>query len=146
MIVTVGEVRAYLQDLSAADNELMQGFTNEQILNAMKAAAREYNSVPPVTMRVSYDSLPGDTNIFFDGIAMHLYRARLAMLMRNDIAYEDGGVKTTPAKSLIAHLEKNIPYYRDRFLEAARDLKRTCNYRQFYGIVSPSYIRTGRMR
>ena len=104
MALTEKDVRAFIQDRNAADNSgLDLAFSPEDVKDAMRRAAREYNSVPPLFIGVGNgDCLPDDTNIFLDATAEQLYLSELARLARSDIDYSAGGVVTPIERQLIA--------------------------------------------
>lgn len=110
MAVTIEKVRFWISDRSPADNPLLGDleFTDEEILMGMEHAAREYNSIPPVSWQVRSNLLPDDTNLFYEAIAETLYKIRLHSLLRNNFKYQAGnvavddvGVKIEGLKSLI---------------------------------------------
>ncbi len=135
--IQVDDVRNSVLDRTAEDNELYMAlvFTTEDIEDAMRRAAREYNSVPPLINTVYWNQLPAHTNIFLDATVLHLYLSRLAKLQRNDIEYTSGGVEVALEKKQIAHLKDSIPMYRDRFLDAAKAEKLSLNIRRGFGRV-----------
>lgn len=138
MAITHKDVRYYLLDRSVEDNDLDLdlSFSSEEIDDAMKRAARAYNSMPPFVSSVVWSSLPDDTNIFLDAIAEQLYVSLLAKLSRNDIDYQGGDVSVNIVSKRIEHLKGLIKEHRARWQEAARDIKLTTNllyaFHEFY--------------
>jgi len=129
-VVTTSEVRHYILDRTSADNDLDQdvAFSDEEILNAMKRAARDFNSLPPPgVFTVNWNRMPLDTNIFLDATAMHLYIAELGKLRRNDIDYNAGGVATNLQAKRIEHFQRMIEEYRKSWTETANNVKRMKN-------------------
>lgn len=135
--LTADDVRSFIWDRTAADNEVDMDlvFSEKEILEAMKRAAREYNSVPPFVDAVDAQHLPGDTNMFLDAVAMQLYISRMSKLQRNDIDYDAGGSNVAFERRQIAYLKEMIPFHRDRFLEAAKNRKIHINLRSCFGRV-----------
>ena len=133
MKLTEQDIREYIQDRSAADNDGMGlSFSTAEIASAMKNAARAYNSIPPLVSFVSPDDLSGDTTIFLDAVAEQLYIAERARLMRQDIDYNAGGVVTPIERKRIEHLGNLIKEHADRFRTAAVAHKRSVNISRGY--------------
>jgi hypothetical protein len=118
-----------------SDNPLeLDTLEPEDIANAMRSAAREYNSIPPLVGSVTADQLSDETNLFLDAIAEQLYRRELAKLTRKDVDYTAGGVSTNLVTKRITHLENLIKDHNARFVEAARNIKVARNLRSAYRI------------
>ena len=134
MSITLEDIRQYVADASIADNELAMDFTfsNEDIASAMRSAARSYNSIPPLIGNVNPDCLPADTNLFFDGVAMHLCMVEYQRRTKADIDYSAGGVITNLVAKRIIHLQGLIKMFRERFEAAAQALKLSQNIRAGY--------------
>jgi len=132
--LTTDDVRYFLLDRTAEDNELDMdlSFTDEDIVNAMRRAARETNDVPPYNAQVSGDCLPGDSNIWLHAVAEQLYLAKLSNLMRNDIDYEAGGVTVSVTKARIAHFKELIKLHRTIWEDKLRRFKVGNNVRRFH--------------
>ena len=137
MAITAVDVREYILDRNISDNalDLDLAFSDEEIVSAMKRAAREFNSIPPFVCTVKPDDLSDDTNLFLDGIAAQLYISRMSKLQRSDIDYTAGGVTTNLVSKQIEHLKSGIEFHNARFQEAAKAVKIGINLRQAYGQV-----------
>jgi hypothetical protein len=133
--ITVDDIRLYILDRSIDDNDFDQdlSFSDEEILNAMARAAREYNSIPPYVNGARADCLPKDTNMFFDATVQQLYIAELNRAMRNDIDYDAGGVVTSMEAKRIKNLQQLAQEHGERFREAARNRKIFINFSDGYG-------------
>lgn len=132
------DVRQYMLDRTADDNPLLLdlAYTDEDITAAMKAAAREFNSIPPLFVRnFDADSLPDDTNIFFDGIACALLRMQLFQKTRNDIQHQAGNVTAAVDAAHINHIRQLIPMFDERFRRAAGDYLLAINVNNGFGSV-----------
>lgn len=127
--LNIEEVRHFVMDRTVEDNDLDLdlSFTDEEITQAMERAARSFNSMPPHIMRVEWNRLPLDTNIFLYATAEHLYRAALGKLRRNDIDYNAGGVATNLAAKRIGHFEKMISEYNQLWTSEAKSIKIAAN-------------------
>jgi hypothetical protein len=128
--ITTDDVRKYILDRSIEDNnlDLDLAFGDDEIANAMKGAIRDYNSIPPlIGILEDPTQLPGDTNIFLDATAKHLYLAKLAQLTREDIDYTSGGVTANLVAKRIGHLQELIKLHDELFREPAKDRKLAAN-------------------
>ena len=134
--VNVEEVRHYVMDRTVEDNDLDLdlSFTDEEITQAMERAARSFNSLPPLVMRVVWNRMPLDTNIFLNATAEHLYRAALGKLRRNDIDYNAGGVASNLAAKRISHFERMIAEYNKLWIEEAKSIKIAYNLQQAFRV------------
>lgn len=132
--LTVEEMRHFMMDRSAQDNELYRdiAYSDEEILKAMERAARSYNSIPPLVHRVRSNQLPLDTLMFFHATAEQLLISTLSKLRRNDIQYEGGGITTNLVAARIRHFEKEIQEHRDLFRREAYDAKLQRNLNMAY--------------
>lgn len=143
MEITESEVRDYIRDKTADDNPLLAGdlrYTSEEILSAMRWAAREYNSLPPIGVsNVDPDHLPGDTNIFLDGITAALLRTTLIRESANDIQVQAGNVSVQVGSVQIAHLKSLIPLFDERFRTAATNVKVSINLGNAFGSIGGTY-------
>lgn len=110
MAVTVPKVRFWISDRSPEDNPLTGDleFTDEEIYLGMEHAAREYNSIPPVSWRVDPRHLPDDTNMFFEATAEALYKTVLHRLQRNQFTYQAGNVQVDDVGQKIKGLKELI--------------------------------------
>lgn len=127
-MLTEKDVRAYVADSTVADNDgLPLYFSPAEIAEAMKRAARAFNSIPPLILRVSGDALPDDTNMFLDAAAAQLFTAELNKLTRRDIDYSAGGVQSPIERARINHLKDLIKFHTELFTAAAKAFKMTQN-------------------
>lgn len=123
--ITLEDVRNFVQDRDLNDNELQLDltFSDEEIMDAMKRSAREYNSISPFVGNVQADQLCADTNMFLDAIAYQLYLSRHAKLARNDMDYAAGSITTNIVQKQLAHFKELIPMHQTRFERAVKDHK-----------------------
>jgi hypothetical protein len=135
--ITIEDVRNFIWDRSSEDNqiELDLAFSDDEIRDAMRRAAREYNSVPPYVSHADPAKLEADTNIFLDAIAMQLYISRISRMQRNDIDYTAGGMQVELEKKQIGYMKEMIPFHKERFLDAAKAQKVFRNLRRAFGRV-----------
>lgn len=133
--ITVQDIRDFIRDRSADDNDLELDimFTDEEILQAMKSAARAYNSIPPLSVAsVNWQRLPDHNNIFFHATAEYLFRAWVTQMRRNDMDYTAGGAAANLIRRRIEHMSAEIPEHRQLWEVAARDHKNFVNINQAY--------------
>jgi len=133
-VVTVEEMRSYLGAKEA--DKVGPGFSDADILEAMKFAAAEYNSIPPVNRMVNERALPGTTNMFRDWIAYFLLLARMNKFQRNQVQYDVSGTPVNLEKPQIEYMSKIIPLYEERARRAAVAHKTACNLRRYWGTVN----------
>lgn len=143
MNITELDVRDYIRDKTAEDNPLSAGelrYTSEEIASAMRWTAREYNSLPPIGVSsVDPAHLPGDTNIFLDGITAALLRTTLLRETANDIQVQAGNVSVQIGSVQIAHLKQLIPMFDERFRSAATNVKLSINLASAFGSIGGTY-------
>lgn len=93
-MITVDKMRFWVADRSPSDNLLLGDleFSDSELVAGMEHAAREFNSIPPVSWQVNPRRLPDDTNLFYEATAEMLYKQRLHSLLRNNFKYQAGNV------------------------------------------------------
>lgn len=133
--VTVQMVRDYLLDRSIEDNELEMdlAYTDQEILQAMQRAAREFNVLPPLTLSVDYRQLPTDTNIFLQATAEQIFKSQIHKLRRNDFDYAAGGVASNLVQKRIQHYAEAVREERSLWQQSARNLKVIKNMNMAWG-------------
>lgn len=132
--LTTEDIRLFLLDRSVEDNdlELDVAFSDDEIRDAMKRAARAYNSLPPFVHNVTPNALPDDTNLFLYATAEQLMLSLISKLRRNDVDYTAGGVGTNLVAKRIAHLQNEIQEYRALWQKEATDTKLHMNINNCY--------------
>jgi len=136
-VITSEDVRNFILDRQASDNMLDMdlSFSPEEIADAMKRAAREANSVPPYSILVHPDALPGDTNVFLYATAAQLYLTKIQNLVRNDVEYTAGGVSASASGPQIKALQGLVEKLGAMWLEQWRPIKLANNLQRlhYYG-------------
>jgi hypothetical protein len=134
MYLTEQDVRDFIQDRNAADNDGMDlSYSPEDLKSAMRRAAREYNSIPPLFIRLDdMDHLPGETNMFLDATAEQLFISEYNRLTRSDIDYTAGGVVTPIDRKRIEYLQQLIKMHGERWRDVAKTHKLQINYARGY--------------
>ena len=134
-MIAIADVRDDMLDRTAADHLVLTdlAFTDADIEWAMKAAARNFNSITPLVAYAVWDALPDDTNIFFDGIAAALYRRWKGNVAVNDMDYSAGGLNASVQGNLMKNLDRVEKEADERFRTAAKDLKIVMNIRSAFG-------------
>lgn len=132
----IDEVRHHILDRTVEDNDLDLdlSFSDEEIIKAMKRAARAFNTLPPQIMSVEWNRMPLDTNVFLDATAEHLYRAAIQKLRRNDIDYNAGGVATNLQAKRIANFERSIAELNKTWTDEAKATKVIYNMSQVWRV------------
>lgn len=145
MILTANDVRGYIWDRSSADN-ILSGkltFSDDEIFDGMKYAARAYNSLPPLSIQVDPNSLPANTNMFLDATVAGLYTFRISQMSRNQIDYNAGGSQVSLEKQQIEYMTKLREWHKKEFETAARTQKAYCNLEGFWGMYDPVHLDGG---
>lgn len=133
MALTEDDVRGYILDVTKEDNDgLDLHYTTTEIVDAMKRAARSYNSITPMIHYVTADCLPDDTNTFLDATVVQLFITEMNKLTRRDIDYSAGGVQSPIFRKRIDHLKTLIDFHTKLFQESAKSFKVTMNIRRGY--------------
>lgn len=133
--LTEQDIREFMLDRTASDNEFLMdiAYSPEEIDHAMRAAAREYNSVPPRIHNVRPNALPTTTNLFYYATAEQLLRSEVLKLARNDVAVQTGDVSDELDARRIQHFRSLIKEYRELWYNEALDVKRQMNLSNAYG-------------
>ena len=133
--ITELDVREEMRDRSAADHLVLPdiAFSSDDIAQAMRKAARRFNSIRPYVISVEAGKLPDRNNIFFDGIAWALLEGMLLNSSMNDLDYTAGNVQASVQGKLVGNLEKLAGKYEKRFVEDATALKISTNLLGAYG-------------
>jgi hypothetical protein len=135
--ITKEDVREEMMDRTAADNLVLPdlAFTDDDIVWAMKKAARKFNMVRPYVVRVESTCLPATLDFFYDGIAWALYRRWLGNVLVNDEDYSAGGVQASVQGKLAANLDKLVKEVGKEFVDAATEYKLHINLNDAFGRV-----------
>jgi hypothetical protein len=139
MTITEEDIRFYIKDGVESDNPLLAGelrYSSEEIAQAMRTAAREFNSLPPIgVISVDPAALPGDTNVFLDGVTAALLRMTLINEAANDLQVSGGNVQVQVGAAQIAHLKTLIPMFDERFRTTATNIKIARNLSNAFGSI-----------
>lgn len=136
MYITISDVRFYIMDRGSEDNPYLLdlAYSDEEISGAMRSAAREYNSVPPLGVETVHPGhLPADTNLFLDGTTAALLRMELLRRGRNNVDYSLGGASASTESTRLARIEAEQKIMHERFKEAASVRKLTINMSSYFG-------------
>jgi len=134
-VIKPEDVRHFIMDRSVEDNMLHLDlyFDEQEIMNAMRFACMEFNSIHPLVIKVTPERMPFNI-VYLYGIVYHLYLSKLQQLGRNDITYDAGGVSTTISKDEITFIKEMLPYYKDQFVRGAKQMKQHANNNSMFGI------------
>lgn len=134
--LTHDDVRNFMLDRSIEDNLIDRdlAFSDEEIADAMRRCARDYNAIPPYGVSGARgDRLPGNSTLFLYGVAKQLYLSALQKLMRNDIDYTAGNVTTSLTAKRIEHYTNLVKLMDTEFKTIALAVKKNINIRKFMG-------------
>lgn len=132
--VRIQDIRYMIWDRVPLDNvvDMDLAFNDEDIEMAMRAAARAYNSIPPLISNVTPDKMPARTNLFIWASVEFLLRAKLAQLRRNAVSYSAGGVQVSADAEQIGYLEKELNEVASLWRAEAQQLKLHQNLQNAY--------------
>ena len=107
--LTADDLRVYLVDETAADNELLdaQDFKPSQITMAMKMAAAAFNDIEPRILGVTSDTLPF-TEWAMLAVQEQLFRMRLNQLQRNAVEYQAGNTAYDEDNARIKNMQEAL--------------------------------------
>ena len=135
--LTDEDIRSYLLDTAVQQTALGLDlrFSDDEIAKARHRAARAFNSIPPIGVggKPDPERLPGDTNIFLDGVAHQLYLSKLVWLQAQDVDYKAGNADVNLVSAQIKHAEACIKLFGTQFREAAQAMKVTINLSHCWG-------------
>lgn len=136
--VTEDDVRNYLLDIQSRNNvlDLDIQISGPEIMSAMQSAAREFNSLPPYSVKANPNALSKETNLFLDAIAYFIYLQKLAYERERDVPYTAGGsVGVELGARRIKHYQEAMQIHMQRFQQAATTYKRHINSNRGWGAV-----------
>jgi len=134
--ITVDDIRHFIYDRSAKDNEIDMdlSWSDPEIAVAMRYCAMSYNSIQPYVERVDATTLPNEM-IFIHGTIYHLYLSKWAQLTRSDLDYTAGNMTVDRVKRWIGHLENGMKLHQTEFETKAKERKISINLEGAYGCV-----------
>ena len=135
--IVIADVREDMMDRQAEDHLVLAdlAFTDPDIEWAMKKCARKFNSLRPLGFEVTWDKLPINSSVFFDGIAWALYRRWHGNVSINDMDYSAGGVNASVQGTLLRNLERLRDKLEQEFIENGTNLKVTANLEDAWGCI-----------
>ena len=118
-----------------ADDTLgIVNFSDDVIREAMKNAARSYNGMPPISLKVTGNCLPDETDMFINGTIYWLYTGQIAVLRRNDPGVaREGGVEQDTKRRLADSLERLAMNHYNMFVTTVKASKANRNMAQGFG-------------
>jgi hypothetical protein len=136
-VITIADVREDMLDRQAEDHLVLTdlAFTDPDIEWAMKACMRKFNGIRPIGINISWDAMPSNTSVFFDGVAWALCRRWHRNVSMNDYDYSAGGVTANVQGSLLKNLERLRDKLEQEFVEAATNLKVSANLDDAWGVI-----------
>lgn len=128
-----------LSDYPESNNLLDEKeFSDNEINLAFKAAVSEYNSTPPVHIKITEPFRDELKELLLLGTLAKMYRAKALYQFRNQLNYTDGGGQ-------IATHDKGAAYdglasrYQQEFMQKVTGYKINLNYEDGYGSISSDY-------
>lgn len=126
--IQLDDIRMFMLDNLTSENVLGTDhyFSDDEIEDAVKRTIDEYNSIPPLSITVSYGNLRLNS-ILLNGIAWQLCLSKLLALQRRDVSYNSGDTQVDIVGKQIAHLMQNREYFKNEFKEKVMQQKRALN-------------------
>lgn len=126
-----------MQDRDPGDNTIDCDlfFSDDEILHAMDRCAASYNAVAPLGVDpVHGRALPADTELFMDGVLMHLYKSGRQKLARNLMNWSTGNTTVELEKSRMEAFSILQKELEASFKEEAKDRKMAINRSLAWGM------------
>jgi hypothetical protein len=133
-LLTCMEVREYISDYPDANLLLdKEEFSDTFIQLCKSLAISEFNTVPPksATSEASFPS----KSILLWGTLWQMYAGRSAMMARNHLNYQDGGL-TIPVEEKFELYSNLAAGFKAQFVESTAKLKAYINMESGWGSVS----------
>ncbi|HET8685211.1 MAG TPA: hypothetical protein VFM18_00950 [Methanosarcina sp.] len=135
--LSASDVRLYIHDY-ADQNHLIDGeeFSDDAITLAMKMAASDFNSIPPMG-NLDPSQFPSVTLLMYGTVA-HLLLGKAAQLARNTMSYSDGGLQIPIEERAELYLTVGNQYMA-QFKELAVKMKIQMNMEAGWGTVTSDW-------
>ncbi len=136
--VTIEMLREHLGDRAVDLSSKREGdltWGDDEIKQAMEAAARSFNSLPPFVGKAHWSQLSADSDIFLDAAAATAMERRARKLMQERTNFQAGGIATDPDGAIIDGLLALAKGLRDKFNREATAFKANLNWRGAFGRV-----------
>jgi hypothetical protein len=136
-ILSPEEVREHISD-KVESNHLLDGveFTNTRIELAMELAIGRFNMIIPLG-NVNQYTFPNKGVLMYGTLAL-LFEGQAALLARNHMSYQDGGI-TIPVEERMALYRELAVMYGQAFEQSSRAIKLEANMNDGWGSVSSDY-------
>jgi hypothetical protein len=139
--MTIGEIRMYLADSSASENQYLLDdveFNDDQIALAITKPVQYFNRInPPLKLQYDTRNFPWK-DLWLEGIQAELYQIAAAHYRRNKLDTADAGI-TASDKNKEPEYQRASDMHRQRFEDGVFRKKVEINTRDFVGHVGSSY-------
>ena len=126
--IQLEDVRNYLLDNGTDTNVLgaTYYFSDDEIIDAMKRTVDAYNAIPPLSIRMTYGKVYGNT-MLLAGIGYQLCLSKMRALSAKDVDYNSGGTSTNLVSKQLQHLAQMKNEFKQEFMELAMAQKKSIN-------------------
>lgn len=130
-------LRDFAGDAAHDSNSKLTGeltFSDEELMEALKAGARAYNSVPPFGLSsVQSNQMHTNSNLFFNACCAALFRRRVRFLSQQAVQVQAGNMSTDPDGQIRKELSALADQMHSQFEQEARSYKGQLNMAAAYG-------------
>lgn len=127
-----------------AENNILLGdvqFTDEEVENAVKMTATEFNSMPPTTS-MSWRLIPED--ILFIGVATWLLLSESLLQLRNQVSIPTDGLGVVGVDDKTQYYQQLRSQLKQEFIAKCREKKNEMNIASGFGSLSSGYVNVSR--
>lgn len=134
-VITPDEVREFIADY-VENNHLLDGveFSDTRISLATELAISEFNMVPPIGGVTINTFLRAGKSIIMSGILWKLFEGQSALLARNTMSYNDGGI-SLPIEERMQLYQALARQFQGNFMSSVGRLKQHLNLESGWGEV-----------
>ncbi len=135
-VVTPDEVREFIADY-VENNHLLDGveFSDTRISLATELAISEFNMLPPIGGVSINTFIRVGKGLLMSGILWKLFEGQMALLARNTMSYNDGGI-SLPIEERMSLYQAMAQQFQQAFLSSAGRAKQYLNIESGWGEVS----------
>ena len=135
--VTLDMVREHAGDRLSAVGQTRQedlNWSDEEVISALEASARSYNSLPPFIGRITdATKLPADSDLFLDAAVATLFERKVRTMAPSRVQFSAGGVTTDPDEIAMKSMAELAASLRSKFTREATARKANANMMAAYG-------------
>ncbi len=134
-VITPDEVREFIADY-VENNHLLDDveFSDTRISLATELAISEFNMIPPIGGVSLNTFIRAGKALMMSGILWKLFEGQAALLARNTMSYNDGGI-SLPIEERMPLYQSLAAEYQNNFMSSAARVKQYLNIESGWGSV-----------